>query len=289
MNGRPPITLEEVRRQILIAMFADDELMNTLVLKGGNALALVHEVGDRASLDMDFSIANQFTDLADARTRIFASLRRQFRDAGYAVFDERFIPKPNSPGADQPEWWGGYIVEFKLIVLDLYERNKSDLDSLRRQAAILGPAQKRVYTIDISKNEYCASKVRREVDNYTVYVYSLEMIAIEKLRAICQQMPAYAVRGHKTPRARDFYDIHQIAKQQSVDLGTPDNRELFRQIFSAKSVPLNLLEDIGNVRSFHEPDWPAVTASISGKHEGFGYYFDYVVNLVSELQPWRIK
>jgi predicted nucleotidyltransferase component of viral defense system len=34
------ISLEEVRRRILIAMFSDDELMDELVLKGGNALAL---------------------------------------------------------------------------------------------------------------------------------------------------------------------------------------------------------------------------------------------------------
>jgi predicted nucleotidyltransferase component of viral defense system len=35
------IALDEVRRRILIALFSDDELMDTLVLKGGNALALV--------------------------------------------------------------------------------------------------------------------------------------------------------------------------------------------------------------------------------------------------------
>jgi hypothetical protein len=41
------ISLEEVRRRILIALFSDDELMDILVLKGGNALALVHKVGLR--------------------------------------------------------------------------------------------------------------------------------------------------------------------------------------------------------------------------------------------------
>ncbi len=45
------IDLDEVRRLILIALFSDDELMEALVFKGGNALALIHKVGSRASLD----------------------------------------------------------------------------------------------------------------------------------------------------------------------------------------------------------------------------------------------
>jgi len=47
------ISIEEVRRRILIALYSDDELMDALVLKGGNALALIYKVGSRASLDMD--------------------------------------------------------------------------------------------------------------------------------------------------------------------------------------------------------------------------------------------
>lgn len=279
------ITLEEVRRRILIAMVSDDELMNTLVLKGGNALALVHEVGDRASLDMDFSIATNFPDLDNVRRRVFASLRREFGGLGYVVFDEEFVPKPSQIGPDQPEWWGGYFIEFKLLERSVYERLKNDRDAMRRNAAVLGPQQRRKYTIDISKNEYCAGKVKREVDDYTVYVYSLEMIAIEKLRAICQQMPAYQVTRNKSPRARDFYDIHEIVTKQNVELTSEANAALFRQIFAAKGVPLRLLGAIPDFRDFHQPDWPAVRDSITGDHQGFDFYFDFVVGLVGKLKP----
>ena len=72
------ISLEEVRCRILIALFSDDELMDTLVLKGGNALALVHKVGLRASVDMDFSMEEPFSDLEEARERIFQTLKREF-------------------------------------------------------------------------------------------------------------------------------------------------------------------------------------------------------------------
>jgi predicted nucleotidyltransferase component of viral defense system len=283
------ITLIEVRRRILIAMVSDDELMNTLVLKGGNALALVHDIGHRASLDMDFSIASHFPDLAEAKDRIFTSLRREFKSIGYAVFDDVFVPKPSVPGVGQPEWWGGYFVEFKLAELGVYEQYKDDLENLRRRAAVLGPQQRRKYTIDISKNEYCATKVRREFDDLTMYVYSPEMIAIEKLRAICQQMPEYPMTTYKTPRARDFYDIYEIVHEASVDLMSVENQELFAHIFDAKQVPLKLLGEISRFRDFHEPDWPAVVSSISGEHQPFEYYFNFVVELTSRLQSlWVI-
>lgn len=284
-----PITIEEVRKRILIALVSDDQLMNTLVLKGGNALALVHEVGDRASLDMDYSIATQFSDLADAKTRIFNVLRSEFAQAGYVLIDEEFIPKPTRPCADQPEWWGGYFVEFKLVAQEIYDTYKNDPEALRRQAAVLGPAQRRKYTIDISKNEYCAGKVKRTVDDYTIYVYSLEMIALEKMRAICQQMPEYELDRIKNPRARDFYDIHQITLQPHVDLASAVNLELCARIFDAKQVPLRLIGEISKYRGFHAPDWPSVVDSISGEPKPFDYYFDQLVALASKFQSLWVK
>ena len=61
-----------------------------------------------------------------------------------------------------------------------------------------------VFTIDLSKYEYVAGKLELNLDDYAIYVYSPSMIAIEKLRAICQQMPEYPLRGYRTARARDF-------------------------------------------------------------------------------------
>jgi len=74
----------------------------------------------------------------------------------------------------------------------VYEELRGDMQALRRRAEALGPLQRRIYTIDISRDEFCEGKVQRQFDDYIVYVYSLEMIAAEKLRAICQQMPGYS-------------------------------------------------------------------------------------------------
>jgi predicted nucleotidyltransferase component of viral defense system len=146
----------------------------------------------------------------------------------------------------------------------------------------------RKYTIDISHHEFCEGKVKREVDDYAVYAYSLEMIAAEKLRAICQQMPAYTVLRTKTPRARDFYDIHQIITEHGIDLTTNENRSTLAAIFEAKQVHLNLLGEITKYRDYHAQDWPSVEASISGAHDDFDSYFDFVVKLASSLEAlWK--
>jgi predicted nucleotidyltransferase component of viral defense system len=282
------ISLDEVRRRILIALFSDDELMNELVLKGGNALALVHKIGARASVDMDFSIQKAFADVEATRERIFRSLKREFGSIGYEVFDCKFEVRPHKKHPEQPEWWGGYAVEFKLIEHNVYQELLGNLEELRRRAEELGPAHKRKYTIDISQNEFCEGKVEREIDDYTIYVYSLEMIAIEKLRAICQQLPDYKF-GNKSPRARDFYDIFEIITKERIDLTSRDNLELLSAIFASKEVSIDLLAQVSKHRDYHVLDWPSVEASISGPRKAFNEYFDFVVDLVSRVHAAWIK
>ena len=48
------IDLERIKRLIIIALVSDDYLMETLVLKGGNALSVAYELSSRASFDLDF-------------------------------------------------------------------------------------------------------------------------------------------------------------------------------------------------------------------------------------------
>ena len=61
----------EIRRLTIIALFADDELLRLLVLKGGNALTLVYKLSSRASLDLDFSIVRIPRD-ADQRSELMS-------------------------------------------------------------------------------------------------------------------------------------------------------------------------------------------------------------------------
>ena len=59
------IDYKVIRKIAIVALFADDFLFERLVLKGGNALGLALGMSSRTSLDLDFSIENDFDDLKD--------------------------------------------------------------------------------------------------------------------------------------------------------------------------------------------------------------------------------
>ncbi len=281
--------LRDIRRIVITALFSDDELMERFVLKGGNALDLVYSVGTRSSVDIDLSMPGDFPDLEDAKARIFRALRDRFDSAGFVVFDETFQPKPSVVREGRSPRWGGYQVEFKIINRQTHNQHSDDLEKLRRNAALVGPEQKRKFKIDISKYEFCELKKETELDHYTIYVYSLPMMVIEKLRAICQQMPEYELRSNPRARARDFYDIHSILTVEKIDVTSPENLELVGNIFAAKEVPTSLLAKIKDMRDFHIVDWPAVQQSVSGELEDFDFYFGFVVRLVETLQTAWIE
>lgn len=277
------MNLDEIRRLIIVAVCSDDFLLDTLVLKGGNALSLVHGVGQRTSLDIDFSMERDFTDLEDARRRLFQVLRERFDTKGMVVFDEDLRPKPRS--AMNP-FWGGYLVEFKLISRVKYQALKGNLEDIRRQSEAIGDAShSRKFRIEISKFEYVLGKESTEIDDYLCYVYTLPMIAAEKLRAICQQMDGYPLNAHPRARARDFYDIYAIVTEGSLDFAQSDFQDLVRHMFAAKEVPLAFLAKIPNQESFHAQDWPAVRDAIKSGAKEFSYYFAFVVRQLAKLQP----
>lgn len=280
--------LDQVKRLVIVALFSDDELLEQLVLKGGNALDIVHRVVSRGSVDLDFSIADDFEDLDDTRERLFHALRETFDSVGFVVFDEEFSQRPKEITADRIDWWGGYLLTFKLISKEKHRKLGGVPEEVRRQALVVGPQLRRTFKVDVSRYEYCAKKISTELDDYTIYVYTLEMIAIEKLRAICQQMPDYEPVGNRRARARDFYDVWKILSR-GVKLAHQDNLELFRAIFSAKRVPLTLLADVGSFREFHRQDWPAVADTVVDEDlKDFDFYFDDVLEAVSALQSlWK--
>lgn len=273
---KPNMDLAEIRRLAIIAMFSDDALFNQLALKGGNALNLIYKLGCRSSIDIDFSLAEDFVDLAETQGRIFRALRNRFAEVGVRVFDEEFSRRPPQTNTGD-EKWGGYQVDFKLIEEIKYESMKADLERTRRECLVSGPNEPRVFSIHISKHEFCQGKIEAELQNYSIYVYTPDMIAIEKLRAICQQMPEYLHRRYSTPRARDFYDIHSITVGMGFNLGTLESVELIRNIFAAKNVDTSLLTKVQNHREFHRLDWPAVELTVSGELRSFDFYFDFVV------------
>ena len=194
-------TFDRIRALTIAAIFAEAYFFDCLVLKGGNALALALEISERASLDLDFSIEADFSDPTLAASKLHRALAHKFLPAGYSIFDYEFNPRPRQPRPGQEEW-GGYLVTFKVAETDTYLRFNSKLEDLRRRAIVTGPGPVRTIRIDLSKFEYTVGKLRRSFEDETIYVYSPRMIAIEKLRALCQQLPSYTLARNTTARAR---------------------------------------------------------------------------------------
>lgn len=98
MLAKPPLlTLDEVKKLVVIAMFSDNELLERLVLKGGNALDLIHRITTRASLDIDLSMdGNAGIDFKTFRKKIEVSLKETFRLEGYEVFELKMEEKPKT-------------------------------------------------------------------------------------------------------------------------------------------------------------------------------------------------
>ncbi|HUY81618.1 MAG TPA: nucleotidyl transferase AbiEii/AbiGii toxin family protein [Acidobacteriaceae bacterium] len=285
MPSAPRIDYRQIRRIAITAIFSDDVLFGRVVLKGGNALSLALGLSKRTSLDLDFSIENDFEDIDDTRDRVQRALKNRFLAAGFVVFDFKFEAKPSVVPAGQSLRWGGYMASFKVVEKQKYESLEGDLMRRRRDSLVIGPGQQRVFIIDLSKYEYVAGKLELELDDYTIYVYSPSMIAIEKLRAICQQMPEYTLQRRPSARARDFYDIHLIAATTGMSFNSPENLELVRHIFAAKEVPLGLLGKILDQREFHRPDWDSVRNSSNDDDLAeFDVYFDFVVEEVKSMK-----
>ena len=179
---------------------------------------------------------------------------------------------------------GGYELRFKLIERAKFETHKARTEKLRINATVTGSAQERTFKVDLSKFEYTVDKEAHDFDDYRIYVYSAEMIVIEKLRAVCQQFPDYPHIGRPSARARDFYDIQRVLTIRGIDLSNELNLELARQIFTIKQVPLAFIGRIHEQREFHRPDWQAVIDSTKEKLEEPVYIAVQETSPVSYLQ-----
>jgi len=285
--------LQWLRRQFIAALAADEELFERLVLKGGSALSLVHGIGLRASIDLDYSIENDVENASDLGARIVGALRTRLEPLGFVVFDESFESRPRDHEHAADPRWGGYTGRFKLMGRDRFAALGGDMERARRESLSVSgdPQAGRKFRIEISTFEYCGEKTEEIIsDGVSCYVYTPQMIAAEKLRSLCQQMEEYGKRANPAPRARDFYDLHALLTEGRVELSEDAMHELVRVVFEAKEVSTGLLSRLEDYREFHRSDWPAVLNAIPpGRSRDYDFYVDFILSEVRKLQPlWEV-
>jgi len=156
-------------------------------------------------------------------------------------------------------------------------------------AISLNPNNSPTFEIEFSKYEFVEKKEKFNYNGFTIYIYTAEMIVFEKLRAICQQLNQYCeiVKSHSSrPRARDFYDIHLIMNLHDIKPDTETNKELIKNIFAAKKVPLEFIQKIRYEKSIHSDNWNSVmdTVSVSEELNNFDYYFNFVLQQFEPLK-----
>lgn len=286
--------LRQIKKLVIISLFSDDDLMDKFVLKGGNALDIVYELTNRPSLDVDISIENDFDpdQLPEIKEKISTALKRTFSDNEYTVFDIKFVEKPKVVSSDMKDFWGGYSIKFKLINSNTYLNLCNNTRTLRTCSIALGKGERKEFEIEISKYEYCRNKVNTQIDGFTVYVYTPEMIICEKLRSICQQMPEYLsiIKSNTgSPRTQDFYDIYVLMDKFKIDLLARENAELLLNMFMAKKVPIRLIGNIYKYREYHSSRYEVLKSTAGIKLNEFSFYFDYVLDICMKLEPiWKV-
>jgi predicted nucleotidyltransferase component of viral defense system len=68
--------IQSLKREVILALFADNALMQQLVLKGGNLLDVVYGISTRPSRDIDLSMCGEIEDLDRFRETLDRALSR---------------------------------------------------------------------------------------------------------------------------------------------------------------------------------------------------------------------
>ncbi|UEG54036.1 nucleotidyl transferase AbiEii/AbiGii toxin family protein [Mucilaginibacter daejeonensis] len=288
--------INQIKRITIISLVQDDDLMETLVLKGGNALSLGYGLSERASYDLDFSMEDDFEEeIAAIQERLARTVTIGFASYGYVVIDFKITEKPKMLREELQPFWGGYYLEFKLVEQKVHDQHYPNQEAIRRNALALNPNQSSKFSVDISKFEFVGKhRVLKEIDGVNYYVYAPQLIVFEKIRALAQKLPEYQTdillskkpyQDEERARPRDFFDIHAILENYDIDITSIEAKDVLAQVFQAKRVPLEYLKKIRSMKEVHKAAYDSVkdTLSQSEDDKGFDFYFDYVIERIEHL------
>ncbi|WP_313491390.1 nucleotidyl transferase AbiEii/AbiGii toxin family protein [Sphingobacterium multivorum] len=288
--------IKRIKEITITSLVRDEGFMESLVLKGGNAISMGYGLSERASYDLDFSLEDDFEkEIKEVETELKKLLEIGFKENGFVVFELKLNAKPKVMNDSLKDFWGGYYLEFKLIHQETWKKLYPDMDKIRISAIALNPNNSTKFSIDISKNEYIGDhRELRDIDGYAYYVYAPELIIFEKVRALAQKLPEYSkevlgtepYKEEERARPRDFYDINVLMESfPDIDLSLPACKELLRNVFDAKRVPYNFLRKIREMESVHRAAYASVKDTLTSTEvdRGFDHYYNFFLTNFEHL------
>jgi predicted nucleotidyltransferase component of viral defense system len=280
--------LNQFKTWAIIALFSDDFLADCFVLKGGSALDLIYNLSSRGSIDIDVSMQDDFKeeDLPMIKSKLEATFLTTFNEHNYTIFDFKFEKSPLHQDKDRERYWGGYFIEFKIYKSEDFAKI-TDIDKAKRSAEAVNQRDGKTFSIDISKFECCYGKNKFDIDGFSIYVYTKEMIVYEKLRALCQQLPEYFInKGHfKKSRPRDIYDIYIIMQNTDIKF-TNLNIDTLKEFFKVKKVDISYLGKLESYYDFISADVLSLETTLTPEAQttfDFKKCFDFVISGIKEL------
>lgn len=271
--------IENVKKLVIKSLVVEDDLVEKLVFKGGSIISLFYDTkSNRGSIDIDISIDNPFADVKRISETINRNLIDTFREENYYVYDFEFEERPIFKNESTSDFWVGYELKFKVVESDVFDEHKENIQTVRNRSITMLDGTK-TFKVDISCYEYCKAKTVKNLDGYTLYIYTAPMIVAEKIRAICQQMIDYKTiskSNKRKPRAKDYYDIYTIMDTVNIDMD--ELMDLIPLVFEAKRVPISYLSRLEEDKEFHETGFKSVIDTISDKKSIKTYeeYFSFV-------------
>ena len=172
--------LKTVKRLAITAMISDDILMETFIFKGGSAIDMIYGGNNRASLDLDFSMEKGLSEEEekDIAKKIEETLKDTFMEEGFVAHAIKFDRRPRNMADEVKDFWGGFQIKFKVIPLEKAKEVKFDPQRLAHYSLAVGKRNSTIFKIDISSYEYCAAKALEDFEDYTIQVYTPEMMGL---------------------------------------------------------------------------------------------------------------
>jgi len=274
--------IDEVIKETIIAIYSDPAPSINLFLKGGSAMRLFDNLTSRLSIDIDFSIDAAVDDETGFFNDMESKIGRRFRELNFDIIDFNCIKRPKKKSKGQPDWWGGWVIEFKIVS---YVHQGKTPEVQRKNALIPVGANSSKITVEISEHEYCKNGRTKSINGVEILGYSRELIVLEKIRAICQQHPDYLYKSSKN-RSRDFYDIYELTANADDDFTHRCSHHI-EKVFNAKGVSVEFLRSLWDEEfiDIQRKGFDQVRNTVQGKVHNFDVYVENLRFLVKEIYP----